>query len=186
MKHSKFVPFLLNNLIWFLLLGVIIFFTLTTNNFLTPSNFANILFNASVLGVLVVGQSFVLLTGNFDLSAESTLGLCGLLGVWLITSAGAPRYGSGWMLPPVLSILIILAIGLLIGWLNGILITKLKVNNFVVTLAMLITIRGLTLLINNGQTAYSISDEYNWLGMARLARYPCLSWCCCCSLAWPT
>ncbi len=172
MKFSKIVPFLLNNLIWFLLLGVVIFFALTTDNFLTPDNFTNILFNASVLGVLVIGQSFTLLTGNFDLSAESTLGLCGLVGVWLITSAGAPRYGSGWMLPPFLSILIILIIGMIIGWLNGVLITKLKVNNFVVTLAMLITIRGLTLLINNGQTAYSISDDYNWLGMGKLGSVP--------------
>src|SRR3989337_2900108 len=58
MRFSKIVPFLLNNLVWFLLLGVIIFFGLTTDNFLTLSNFANILFNASVLGVLVIGQSF--------------------------------------------------------------------------------------------------------------------------------
>jgi len=63
-------------------------------------------------------------------------------------------------------------IGLGIGFLNGVLITKMKVNNFVVTLAMLITIRGLTLLVNNGQTAYSVSDAYNWLGLGKVGPVP--------------
>jgi len=171
-KINRVIPFLLNNLIWFLLIGIMIFFTLTAENFLTPGNFLNILFNASVLGVMVIGQSFTLLTGNFDLSAESILGLCGLMGIWLITSAGAPYYGSGGELPVWVSILIILSIGVLIGLINGFLITKMKVNNFVVTLAMLITIRGLTLVINNGQTSYSISEAYNWLGLGKIAQVP--------------
>jgi ribose/xylose/arabinose/galactoside ABC-type transport system permease subunit len=172
MRFNRYLPFVMNNLIWFLLIGIMIFFSLTTENFLTSGNFINILFNASVLGVLVVGQSFTLLTGNFDLSAESTLGLCGLLGIWFITDAGAPRYGSGWMWSPLISALIILVIGAVIGAINGLLITKMKVNNFVVTLAMLIIIRGLTLVINNGQTAYSISGAYNWLGLGKIGEAP--------------
>jgi len=172
MKGKRFVPFLLSHLIWFLLVGIIIFFAFTTRNFLTTANFINILFNASVLGVLVIGQSFTLLTGNFDLSAESTLGLCGVLGIVFISPAGPPLYGAGWMLSPVLSLLLVHAIGMAIGWVNGVLITKMRVNNFVVTLAMLITIRGLTLLVNNGQTAYSQSRGYNWLGLGKLGPIP--------------
>ncbi len=172
MKHNRLIAFVLNNLIWFLLVVIVLFFTLTTDNFLTTANFMNILFNASVLGIMVIGQSLTLLTGNFDLSMESTLGLAGLLGIWFITEAGTPLYGSGWMWPPLLSVIVIHLIGLAIGFLNGVLITKMKVNNFVVTLAMLITIRGLTLLINNGQTAYSVSRTYNWLGMGKLGLVP--------------
>jgi ribose/xylose/arabinose/galactoside ABC-type transport system permease subunit len=172
MKSRRMLSFLLNNLIWFLLIAVFAFFMLTTDHFLTTGNMVNILLNASVLGILVIGQSFALLTGNFDLSAESTLGLCGLLGIWLITSSGPPRYGSGMMLPVAISILCIFGVGALIGTINGLLITKLKVNNFVVTLAMLITIRGLTLLLNNGQTAYSISKSYNAIGMNKLGPIP--------------
>ncbi len=172
MRFQRVFPFLLNNLIWLLLVAIVLFFTLTTKSFLTTANFMNILFNASVLGILVIGQSFTLLTGNFDLSAESTLGLCGLLGIWFITTAGPPLYGSGWMWPPALSILVIHLIGLAIGFTNGVLITKTKMNNFVVTLAMLITIRGLTLLVNNGQTAYSVSEAYNWLGLGKVGPIP--------------
>ena len=172
MRAQRLIPALLDHLIWLLLLAVVAFFALTTRNFLTGANFINILFNASVLGVLVIGQSFTLLTGNFDLSAESTLGLCGLLGIFFITPAGPPLYGSGLMLPLWVTLLLIHAIGLGIGWVNGVLITKMKVNNFVVTLAMLITVRGVTLLVNNGQTAYSASKAYNWLGLAKAGPIP--------------
>ncbi len=172
MRPKESTPFVLRNLIWFLLGAIVIFFTITTRNFLSVGNFVNILFNASVLGVLVIGQSCTLITGNFDLSMESTLGLSGLLGIWLITASGPPLYGSGWMLSPALSIVFILLVGLGIGLINGLLITKMKVNNFVVTLAMLITIRGLTLLVNNGQTAYSTSAAYNWIGLGKLGPVP--------------
>ena len=67
-------PTILDNLIWFILVGVFIFFVLGTDKFLTPFNIVNILSAAAVLGIVVVGQTFVLITGNFDLSQESTLG----------------------------------------------------------------------------------------------------------------
>lgn len=172
MTRQRIVPFVIRNLIWFLLLAVVIFFNAVADSFLTTGNFVNILFNASVMGVLVVGQTFTLLTGNFDLSMESTLGLCGLLGIWLITAAGTPYYGSGWMLPVWLSVVILLAVGVGIGYVNGWLITVMRMNNFVVTLAMLIIIRGATLVLNNGQTAYSINPTYNWLGLAKFGPVP--------------
>ena len=53
-----------------------------------------ILAAAAVLGVLVAGQTFVLISGNFDLSTESTLGLAALVGVWLIVPAGTPTNGG--------------------------------------------------------------------------------------------
>jgi ribose/xylose/arabinose/galactoside ABC-type transport system permease subunit len=172
MKGNRITVFLLNNLIWFLLVAVFVFFVLTSKRFLTTANLINILYNGSVLGVLVIGQSFTLLAGNFDLSSESTLGLCGMLGIFLISPPGPPLYGSGWMLSPVLSILIVHIIGLAIGWVNGVFIAKMRVNNFVVTLAMMITIRGLTLLINNGMVVYSVSNAYNGLGLGKAGPIP--------------
>ncbi len=172
MSRQRLVSFIIRNLIWFLLVGVVVFFNALTNSFLTTGNFVNILFNASVMGVLVVGQTFTLLTGNFDLSMESTLGLAGLLGIWLITASGTPYYGSGFMLPVWLSVLILLTAGVVIGYINGWLITVMRMNNFVVTLAMLIIIRGLTLVLNNGQTSYSISPAYNWLGLGKFGPVP--------------
>lgn len=172
MRLKRFLPFFLDNLIWFLLVAVSLFFIIFAPNFLNRGNFLNILYNASVLGLLVIGQSFTLITGNFDLSAESVLGLCGLLGIWLMNAAGYPIYGSGLMLPVFVAVPLILALGSLIGLFNGFMITKLRMNNFVETLAMLIALRGVMLVVNGGQTAYSQFPAYNWIGLGKLGPIP--------------
>lgn len=150
----RYVPAVLDNLIWFILIGVIIFFASQSDKFLTPVTFRNILTAAAVLGILVVGQTFVLITGNFDLSAESTLGLAAMIGLWLIVPAGTPTWGAGWGWSPYLSIATILVGGAGIGWLIGALITYGRMNNFIVTLAMLIILRGAMLRATEGQTVF--------------------------------
>lgn len=150
----RYVPAILDNLIWLILIGVILFFASQTDKFLTPVNFRNILTAASVLGILVVGQTFVLITGNFDLSAESTLGLAAMIGLWLIVPAGTPTWGAGWGWSPYLAIATILIGGAAIGWAIGALITYGRMNNFIVTLAMLIILRGAMLRVTEGQTVF--------------------------------
>lgn len=167
-RWRRYVPVMLDNLIWLILIGVVIVFSTQTDKFLTPINLRNILVAASVLGILVVGQTFVLITGNFDLSSESTLGLAALLGLFLIVPAGSPTWGGGLQLPPFASVAIILIMGAVIGWIIGMLITLGKMNNFIVTLAMLIILRGAMLRFTNGQAVSSIgsasADTFNWLG----------------------
>jgi ribose/xylose/arabinose/galactoside ABC-type transport system permease subunit len=171
-NFRKYIPSLLNNLIWILLLGTIVLFSILSDRYLTQTNIINILVHASVLGIMVIGQAFTMLTGNFDLSAESTLGLCALAGAWLITAAGEPAHGSGLELSPIIAVPISVFIGLAIGWLNGFLITRMKMNNFIVTLAMLIVLRGLIFVWTEGLTVSQLPDSYRALGRARLGDIP--------------
>ncbi len=168
MRWRSSVPAVLDNLIWLILIGVVLFFATQTDKFLTPINLRNILVAASVLGILVVGQTFVLITSNFDLSSESTLGLAALIGLFLIVPPGSPTWGSGTQIPPIAAIVVILAMGAGIGWVIGALITFGKMNNFIVTLAMLIILRGAMLRFTNGQAVTSIDSQpaefFNWLG----------------------
>jgi len=172
MNLKRFLPVVMDNLIWFLLALVIIFFGLSADNFFSTGNLLNVLYNASVLGLLVIGQSFTLITGNFDLSAESVLGLTGLMGIWLMNTAGWPVYGSGFMLPIYLAVPIILLLGILIGLFNGVMITRFRMNNFVETLAMMITLRGFMLVLNGGQTAYNKIPAYSYIGLHKLGSIP--------------
>jgi len=172
MKWNRVISIVIDNLIWFLLAMVIAFFGFFAKNFFSAGNFLNILYSASVLGLLVIGQSFTLFTGNFDLSAESILGLAGLLGIWLMNKAGWPIYGSGLMLPIYMAIPTILLLGILIGLFNGTMITKLRMNNFVETLAMLIALRGVMLVVNGGQTAYNKIPAYNFIGLHKVGPIP--------------
>jgi ribose/xylose/arabinose/galactoside ABC-type transport system permease subunit len=174
----RFVPVVLDNLIWFILIGVGLFFASQTDKFLTPINFRNILTAAAVLGILVVGQTFVLITGNFDLSAESTLGLAAMVGLWLIVPTGTPTWGAGTEWSPIIAIVTILAGGAAIGWIIGALITFGKMNNFIVTLAMLIILRGAMLRVTEGQAVSSsgsaAAETFNWLGHESLFSLPWL------------
>jgi ribose/xylose/arabinose/galactoside ABC-type transport system permease subunit len=172
MNRKKIILIILNNLIWILLLGVVIMFGLLSDRFLTQTNITNIFVHAAVLGILVVGQSFTLVTGNFDLSMESTLAVCALVGAWLILPAGAPTFGGGVMLSPYLAIPILLMVGVSIGWLNGMLITKLKMNAFIVTLAMLIVLRGVIMIIAEGNTLTRLPDTFKFLGSAYVGPIP--------------
>jgi len=115
-----------------------------------------------------VGQTFVLISGNFDLSTESTLGLAALFGIWLIVPALAPFWGGGLLISPYVSILVILLMGALIGYVIGGLITVGRMNNFIVTLAMLLILRGLMLAFTEGNATTGLNfppaDVFYWLG----------------------
>ncbi len=176
MHWRRYVPTVMDNLIWLILIGVFVFFVIGTDKFLTPINIVNILSTAAVLGVVVVGQTFVLITGNFDLSQESTLGLAALVGLWILVAAGAPWFGGG-VLPgllgdsavnPFISIAFVLGMGVFIGLIIGSLITYGRMNNFIVTLAMLLILRGLMLAFTEGNAVNAFNhpggDVFYWLG----------------------
>jgi ribose/xylose/arabinose/galactoside ABC-type transport system permease subunit len=178
MTWRRWAPAVLDNLIWIILIAVFVFFMTQSEHFLTQVNITNILSAAAVLGVLVVGQSLVLITGNFDLSTESTLGLAALAGIWLIVPAGAPYWGGGVLLNPYVSILVILAMGAGIGYAIGLLITVGKMNNFIVTLASLLILRGLMLGFTEGNAAsgmnFAPAEVFYWLGHEAAFRLPWL------------
>ena len=176
MPWRRSVPAILDNLIWYILVGVFLFFVTQSDKFLTPANVRNILAAAAVLGVLVVGQTFVLITGNFDLSSESTLGLSALLGLWLVVPAVAPTWGAGLLWNPIVSIVAILLMGAVIGWAIGALITYGRMNNFIVTLAMLLILRGAMLRFTEGNAVNGLNfppaQVFYSLGSAPAATLP--------------
>jgi ribose/xylose/arabinose/galactoside ABC-type transport system permease subunit len=176
MQASKHIPTLLDHLIWVILVGVFIFFVFQSPVFLTSTNITNIFTAAAVLGILVVGQTFVLISGNFDLSSESTLGVCALFGMYLIVPATPPYWGGGILINPYLSIAVIIITGSLFGYINGLLITVGKMNNFIVTLAMLLILRGLMMAFTQGKPISGLNfppaEVYFWLGHESLFEIP--------------
>ena len=168
--------FLIDHLIWGILIVVFVFFIFQSEYFLTERNISNILAAAAVLGVLVAGQTFVLISGNFDLSTESTLGLAALFGVWLIVPAGTPTNGGGIFMNPYLSIILSLSMGALIGYAIGCLITYGNMHNFIVTLAALLIVRGLMLAFTEGAPVSGFNnpsaDVFYWLGHEKAFKVP--------------
>jgi ribose/xylose/arabinose/galactoside ABC-type transport system permease subunit len=175
-RSGRVIQALLDRLIWIVLLLVFLFFTLQTPNFLTGTNMINILMHASVLGILTIGQAVVLLSGNFDLSAEGTISLLTVLAAWLMLpyrgSAMAQAGGVGWELSPFIVIPIMMVMGALIGLINGFFITRLRMNNFIVTLAMQLILRGAAFVISMGAIMPGTPRLFNWLGGGRIGVIP--------------
>jgi ribose transport system permease protein len=105
---------------------------------------ASVLRDASRFGVMAVGMSFVIINRDLDLSVGSTLGLVAVV----FALAVAPSF---YDLPPWIGVVVCLALGLLIGLINGVLVTYLRVPSFIATLTMLFVGRGLVLGLTGGQ-----------------------------------
>lgn len=160
---------LLDNMIWLLISIMVVLLALTTKGFFAPNNLLNVLLNSSVLGILVIGKALVLLTGKFDLSIESTMGLAAMIAGWLVSG---PPAGSNWNINPFLAMGAALVIGLVIGSVNGFFIVKLQVDAFMVTLSMLVALRGLVLLWTKGTMLYGLPWVYRFVGAGRVAGIP--------------
>lgn len=148
---------------------------MTTPHFLTKTNVVdNILEVSAVLGIVVIAQSIVLIGGYFDLSMQSVVGLAPMLGAWLVTPAALG--GSGTELNQYLALVVILGLGAVVGLFNGVLVGRLGLNAFMVTLAMLILLQGFTLGVSNGQTFSALPDTMTFLGTTRIATVPLDVW----------
>ncbi len=144
--------------------------TVASPAFLTVSNFAGIGQQSSALGVVVVGESLILLIGGMDLSLESTFGLAPMVAAWLIVPVSA--FGSGTDLNPYLGILVLLAVGAVVGLVNGLLIVKGRLNGFIVTLGMTIVLAGLQNGVVKAQSLFNLPSAFGYLGSASFGQLP--------------
>lgn len=143
--------------------------------FLMADNLMNVLQQSSELSILVIAQSLILICGKIDLSLESIVGVAPMFAAWLIIS-DTTIGGSGIGISGLAGIAVVLGIGILVGIVNGLLVVKLRLNEFITTLAMLILLRGTTLGITNGQTLFDLPDSFLYLGTAKWLGVPVSIW----------
>jgi simple sugar transport system permease protein len=142
--------------------------------FFTSSNLINIAQGGAALGMVVVAESLILLTGKFDISLQGTYGLAPLLGAWLIAPKASE--GLGLQLNPWLGILIVLGVGVVVGTFNGFLVIKANFNAFIFTLAMSILLTGLQLGWLGGKTVYHLPEVFIYLGAESWFGVPVAVW----------
>jgi simple sugar transport system permease protein len=143
--------------------------------FLTQSNLTDVLQQQSEISLVVLGEAMILVAGNLDLSLESTVGLAPGVAVWLVLPKH-PGHGQGLEIPGAWSVPIALAVGLLIGAINAVLIVKFQLNGFIVTLGMLIALRGLLNGISHGQTFFGLPKSMLYLGTTDWLGLPASVW----------
>ena len=118
--------------------------------FLTKDNLMQIMWGATTLLVVAAGGTFVIITGNMDMSVGS-LALCSSAVAVYAMNKGA---GFGQM------ILIIFVVGAVVGVVNGILVTYCRLNSMLATLGMMILLRGIALNITNGGAQTSLPEDF--------------------------
>lgn len=148
-------------------------------NFLTGSNMLAVLQQSTELSLLVLGETLVLIAGRMDLSLESTIGVAPVLAVWLVLPAHGGRFnGLGTGLPGWTAIPLCLLIGAIIGAVNGLVILKVRINAFILTLGMLITLRGLQVGVSGGNSIFELPSSFTYLGRASWLGVPASVWVC--------
>ena len=135
------------------LIVLVVVFSILTPTFLTPANIVIMAKHVAVNAILGIGMTYVILTGGIDLSVGSIVGLAAMIAGGLINEGlvlpmfGVIVYFHVWAV-----ILISLLVGVLLGAINGLIITRFNVAPFIATLGMLYAARGLALLRSNGNT----------------------------------
>lgn len=147
---------------------------LSSPHFFTTSNLSNMAQSSAALGMVVVAESLILLTGSFDLSLQSIYGLAPMVGAWLVVDTAGHGLGTQW--PSGVGILVVFLIGAGVGLFNGFMIVKLRFNAFIFTLAMLILLAGIQQGIASGQSVYDMPSSFIYLGSAYWWGFPVSAW----------
>lgn len=149
--------------VYLVLVVIILFFTVTTDTFLTSKNILNICRQISMIGICSVGMTMVLLTGGIDISVGSIIALVGVAAAKLIGEAGMAIFPA---------MLIGVAAGALCGLINGIMVAKFDVPALITTLAMQTMARGAAYILTSGIPIYGLPEEIKTLGQGYFFKIP--------------
>jgi ribose transport system permease protein len=123
-----------------------LFLSLSTSAFLTLPNLMIVLRQASIVGIVAIGEALIVLSGaGMDVSLASILGLSGVLVASSMVNGG---------MSPLIALVIGLAVGGAVGLLNGLLVTRMRINGIIVTLGMMYALEGVAFIYTRGQTIF--------------------------------
>lgn len=142
---------------------VMTYLGLAAPNFLTVDNLTNVVRQASVVGFVAIGMTFVMITAGIDLSVGSIVGLTGI-----VVAMAAPASGSGFVIP----VLLALAVGLLVGYISAGMIVWGGIMPFLATLAMMAVARSAALVVTDGEVKSGLSEPVQWIGTGFLGPIP--------------
>jgi len=137
-----------------ILLAMVVLLSLYTDTFLTSTNVFNILRAFSWIALSAFGQCMVIVTAGIDLSVGSAMALSGLTSAMLLVSG----------VPVPIAVVAGLAAGFLVGFANGLMITKGKLPPFIATLGTLLMARGLCYGLTGGWPVRGLADSFRFLG----------------------
>jgi ribose/xylose/arabinose/galactoside ABC-type transport system permease subunit len=150
----------------FILLGLVVLSSLLSDAFLTRQNLTNLVLQMSVIGIVVLAQLLVVISGGIDISVGAVLGLAAVLSAGLWGGSNA-----------LVALLVAVVVGAAMGALNGSLVAFRGINPFIVTLGTLALARGLVFAYTEGAPITPESSAFAQFGAATVAGFPVLGLC---------
>lgn len=144
------------------LLVEIVVFSILSPNFLTLVNFKNIGLYAAIVGCVACSVTFINISGMIDISVGSQIAVVGMVAAMF--SGG----GSNWLVTTLLALLT----GIVLGAINGFFITVLKLNAFITTIATMQSFRGLAYLLSDGMSLTISDSAYKFIGRGYVLGLP--------------
>jgi ribose/xylose/arabinose/galactoside ABC-type transport system permease subunit len=144
------------------LLVEVIVWSLASPEFLTANNLLNVARQSSVIGISAVGMTFCMIAGSIDLSVASMLAFSGMFAAIILQATGSAPLA--WLVPT--------GIGALVGCGAGLLITRLKLSAFIVTLALFAILGAGALLVADGYTVPAQDPAFRSIGIGYLGPIP--------------
>jgi len=154
--RKDILRWILDNIVWFILLLVVFAFSVGIEGFAQWGIYRNILYHSVFVGILAIGEALCIISRELDLSVESVLGLATVVTAYL---TGSSSDASGLLLNGFLTLGIVLLMGALIGLFNGILIVKLNISSFIITLSSYLIFRAVGLIITKGHGVIKLRPE---------------------------
>ena len=156
------------------LIVAIVILMLAIPDFTTWGNLNNLMLQVADLVIVACGMTFVVLNGGIDFSATSIIAFGSICGALVMSGDRGILPGSPWATP--VAILVILAVGLIIGVINGLSVIFLKMPSFIVTLATQTFFSGLAVVFAGATTIYALPDSFNYIGSGYFLRLPLTLW----------
>ena len=138
-------------------LAIFLAFTMATDLFLTPTSVGSVLTNVSSKGVIAIGVTILMISGEFDLSVGSILGVVAMFFMQFMTE-GAPILG---VLDPLPAAFLAIFIGAIMGFINGFILVTTGIPSFIVTLGTMLAYRSIALVAIAGGRILRYRDYYN-------------------------
>ncbi|WP_415854796.1 ABC transporter permease [Sinomonas sp. G460-2] len=161
------------------LIVIVVAFSILSPNYFTVENLLTMSSHVAIFAILAVGMLMVILNGGIDLSVGSTVGLSGVIAGFLLQGVKIPAIGIAFYPAAWVSVIVAVAVGALVGWINGALVSRFGVAPFVATLGTLYVVRGAALLITGGLTYPNLRGEaalgntgFDWFGFNRILGIP--------------
>lgn len=144
-------------------IAIFVLFSVATPHFLTLGNFVNVLLSISVIGIISTTMTMAIIGRGPDLTVGAIVAISGCILANLVLMNGLPWY---------VGMFTALAIGLIVGFLNGIIIVKFNLSSLIVTLGMMNVVRGLSFILVDGTAQFVNDDILLYLGRATWLAIP--------------